>query len=69
MRMFQSQKKVLDINCLNGDGFTPLMLATRDLQFFERHAAQMSRNYSPVEVVAALLEARAYVPSTTYNFA
>ncbi|XP_052799518.1 uncharacterized protein LOC128231131 isoform X2 [Mya arenaria] len=54
-----SQKKVLDINCQNAEGYTPVMLATRDMHFFERHAVQMSRPYNPAEVVAELLNARA----------
>jgi len=56
---FQSQKRVLDINCQNADGFTPIMLATRDMHLFERYANQMSRPYNPVEVVSELLTARA----------
>ncbi|XP_060566033.1 serine-rich adhesin for platelets-like isoform X2 [Ruditapes philippinarum] len=54
-----SQKKVLDINCQNADGFTPVMLATRDMQLFEKLSSQMSRNYNPIEVVTELLAARA----------
>lgn len=57
--LLQSQKKVLDINCKNADGFTPIMLATRDMQLFEKLSSQMSRIYNPVEVVAELVAARA----------
>ncbi|XP_052242175.1 uncharacterized protein LOC127852295 isoform X2 [Dreissena polymorpha] len=59
-----SQKKVLDINCKNADGYTPIMLATRDMQLFERLASQMSRPYNPVEVVTELLNARADLHAT-----
>ena len=54
----QTQNKVLDINCKNEDGYTPLMLATRDMLTFERLSTQMSRPYNPVEVVSELLSAR-----------
>ncbi|WAR01997.1 M3K19-like protein [Mya arenaria] len=49
----KSQKKVLDINCQNAEGYTPVMLATRDMHFFERHAVQMSRPYNPAEALIA----------------
>ncbi|KAL4224924.1 hypothetical protein ACF0H5_015620 [Mactra antiquata] len=54
-----SQKKVLDINCQNADGYTPILLATRDMHLFEKIASQMSRDYNPVDVVSMLLSARA----------
>ncbi|KAL3841916.1 hypothetical protein ACJMK2_020005, partial [Sinanodonta woodiana] len=53
--------KVKDINCLNADGLTPLLLVTRDILLFERLAIQLNRAYNPVEVVDELLSHRADV--------
>ena len=37
--MFQASKSrsvMLDVNCKNADGLTPLLLVTRDLNLFEK---------------------------------
>lgn len=34
--LFQSSKSLLDVNCKNADGLTPLLLVTRDLNLFEK---------------------------------
>lgn len=51
--------KVLDINCQNAEGLTPLMLVARDVQLFERLAVQLNKHYNPVEVAQELMKARA----------
>ncbi|KAK3592514.1 hypothetical protein CHS0354_013848 [Potamilus streckersoni] len=55
------ENKVKDINCLNADGLTPLLLVTRDILLFEKLSIQLNRTYSPVEVVDELLSHRADV--------
>ena len=48
-----------NVNCQNAEGLTPLMLVSRDVQLFERLSAQLNRHYSPVEVAAELMKAKA----------
>jgi len=50
---------VRDINCLNGDGLTPLLLAGRDIQMFEKLTTQLNKPYNPAECVTELLKHRA----------
>ena len=57
--------KVLDINCQNAEGLTPLMLVARDVQLFERLAVQLNKHYNPVEVAQELMKARAWVGCLT----
>ena len=49
----------MDINCKNGDGLTPLLLATRDLPLFEKVKDKNNNTYDPLAVVRLLLEYRA----------
>ncbi|XP_071795773.1 uncharacterized protein [Asterias amurensis] len=53
-----NESKVLDINCRNADGFTPLLLVTRDVDLFEKIGTVLE-NYSPEAVVRELLHHRA----------
>ncbi|XP_020607907.1 serine/threonine-protein phosphatase 6 regulatory ankyrin repeat subunit C-like isoform X2 [Orbicella faveolata] len=51
-----SSKSMLDVNCTNADGLTPLLLVTRDLNLFEKiEKAVMDSGYHPVEVVKELI--------------
>ncbi|KAJ7322785.1 hypothetical protein OS493_032970 [Desmophyllum pertusum] len=51
-----SSKSLLDVNCKNADGLTPLLLVTRDLNLFEKiEKAVMENGYHPVEVVKELI--------------
>ncbi|KAL9978253.1 hypothetical protein ACROYT_G015751 [Oculina patagonica] len=55
-----SSKSMLDVNCKNADGFTPLLLVTRDLNLFEKiEKAVMENGYHPVEVVKELIHHKA----------
>ncbi|XP_067654331.1 uncharacterized protein [Haliotis asinina] len=59
VRKLLQENKVKDVNCQNAEGLTPLLLATRDSQLFERLSLQLNRSYSPVEVIQELLAYRA----------
>ncbi|XP_046544586.1 LOW QUALITY PROTEIN: uncharacterized protein LOC124254780 [Haliotis rubra] len=59
VRKLLRENKVKDVNCQNAEGLTPLLLATRDSQLFERLSLQLNRSYSPVEVIQELLAYRA----------
>ncbi|KAK7099181.1 uncharacterized protein [Littorina saxatilis] len=61
IRRLLSSGKVLDINCQNAEGLTPLMLVARDVQLFERLAVQLNKHYNPVEVAKEMMKARADV--------
>ncbi|XP_076450604.1 uncharacterized protein LOC143286754 [Babylonia areolata] len=61
IRRLLSNNKVLDINCQNAEGLTPLMLVSRDVQLFERLARDLNSSYNPVEVATELMRARADV--------
>lgn len=51
-----SSKSMLDVNCTNADGLTPLLLVTRDLNLFQKiEKAVMDSAYHPVEVVKELI--------------
>jgi hypothetical protein len=54
-------KGVLDINHKNADGFTPLLLVTRDLQLFQKLELSLLKNYKPADVVTHLIKHQAYV--------
>ncbi|KAK6190356.1 hypothetical protein SNE40_002244 [Patella caerulea] len=64
VRRLLSQNKVLDINCQNAEGLSPLLLVTRDIQLFERLAVQLNRLYNPIEVAIELLNHRAAIHMT-----
>ena len=51
----------VDINCRNGEGLTPLLLVTRDVQLFERLGTKVSAEtgYDPYQVIEELLTHRA----------
>lgn len=52
----KSKSAVLDVNCTNADGLTPLLLVTRDLNLFEKiEKAVLENGYHPAEVVKELL--------------
>ncbi|KAL8569123.1 hypothetical protein ACOMHN_055039 [Nucella lapillus] len=53
--------KVLDINCQNAEGLTPLMLVARDVQLFERLSRDLNTPYNPVNVAKELMKVRANV--------
>ncbi|XP_014668610.1 PREDICTED: ankyrin repeat domain-containing protein 22-like [Priapulus caudatus] len=53
-----SERRVIDINCQNADGMTPLLLAACDLSLFEKIRSLLT-NYDPVRVVSLLLQHRA----------
>ena len=55
--VFQAQSDLVDVNCRNRDGLTPLMLAIRDIDMFEELGSQLPWEYRPVEVVRELLAA------------
>ncbi|XP_022096379.1 uncharacterized protein LOC110982351 [Acanthaster planci] len=59
-----NESKVLDINCRNADGYTPLLLVTRDVDLFEQIGAALE-DYNPQAVVRELLAHRADV--TTHD--
>ncbi|XP_046371744.2 uncharacterized protein LOC124145836 [Haliotis rufescens] len=61
VRKLLRENKVKDINCQNAEGLTPLLLATRDSQLFERLSLQLNRSYNPVEVIQELLANRANI--------
>ncbi|XP_064601071.1 uncharacterized protein LOC135467238 [Liolophura sinensis] len=61
VKQLLSENKVLDIDCQNSDGLTPLMLLCRDLRLFERLSVQLHRDYNPAHVLAILLDHRANV--------
>jgi ankyrin repeat protein len=52
-------KGVLDINHKNADGFTPLLLVTRDLQLFQKLELSLLKNYKPADVVTHLIKHQA----------
>ncbi|XP_072182009.1 uncharacterized protein [Diadema setosum] len=58
VRRLLGESKVLDINCRNADGYTPLLLVTRDVQLFESIGSALE-SYDPVAVVEELLRYRA----------
>ena len=45
----------VSVNCRNGDGLTPLLLVTRDVDLFDRLSDQLAYVYSPVNVASELL--------------
>lgn len=55
MSLFQSNTDSLDVNIQNQDGLTPLMLAVRDIDLFERLQSIKPWDYNPVGVVKKLL--------------
>ncbi|XP_041365735.1 uncharacterized protein LOC121380819 [Gigantopelta aegis] len=58
------ENKVIDINCQNAEGLTPLLLLTRDIQLFEKITTHLHRPYSPLHVLQELLTHRADVHAT-----
>ncbi|KAK2568162.1 Mitogen-activated protein kinase kinase kinase 19 [Acropora cervicornis] len=53
----KSKSGILDVNCKNADGLTPLLLVTRDLNLFQKiETAVLENGYSPAEVVRELLQ-------------
>lgn len=64
--MFQDESRV-DIDCRNSDGLTPLLLVTRDVQFFEKLGERMNEGYDPTQVIAELLDHDAYVYTLVLN--
>ncbi|KAK7480430.1 hypothetical protein BaRGS_00028349 [Batillaria attramentaria] len=61
IRRLVATNRMLDINCQNAEGLTPLMLVARDVQLFERLSSQLNKHYNPVEVAQELMKARANV--------
>ncbi|XP_070564922.1 uncharacterized protein [Ptychodera flava] len=58
-----SESKMMDINCRNADGFTPLLLVTRDIDLFEK-IGKAVKDYNPVEVVSILVQKRSDVTAS-----
>ena len=52
------------VNGRNGDGLTPLLLASRDVDLFDRLIDQLNYVYSPTAVVRQLVAHHASVAST-----
>ncbi|XP_013411766.1 ankyrin repeat domain-containing protein 12, partial [Lingula anatina] len=50
-----AEGRILDVNCKNADGLTPLLLVTRNVDLFEKLNKQLHKEYNPLEVVAELL--------------
>ncbi|XP_062504419.1 uncharacterized protein LOC134181206 [Corticium candelabrum] len=57
-------KGMVDINCKNVDGFTPLLLVTRDLKVFQELEVAMLKNYKPTDVVTHLIRQQADTNAT-----
>ncbi|XP_068724572.1 uncharacterized protein [Montipora capricornis] len=56
----KSKSGILDVNCKNADGLTPLLLVTRDINLFEKiEKAVLEDGYHPAEVVRELLQHKA----------
>jgi len=53
-RVVQSRSSA-SVNCRNGDGLTPLLLVTRDVDLFDRLSDQLAYVYAPVSVACELL--------------
>ncbi|XP_041466973.1 uncharacterized protein LOC121417356 isoform X2 [Lytechinus variegatus] len=58
VRQLLNESKILDINCRNSDGFTPLLLVTRDVDLFESIGSALE-SYDPLAVIEELLRHRA----------
>ncbi len=52
---FQDESCV-DIDCRNSDGLTPLLLVTRDIQFFDKFSEMLTGGYDPTQVISELLD-------------
>ncbi|XP_071851375.1 uncharacterized protein [Apostichopus japonicus] len=63
VRQLLKEGKFLDVNCENEDGFTPLLLVTRDIKVFLKFQTVL-KTYKPEEVVRVLLDHRADPSST-----
>ncbi|KAL5007408.1 hypothetical protein ScPMuIL_016214 [Solemya velum] len=59
LRKLLQENKVLDINCRNVEGFTPLLLVTRDTQMFEQLSSDYNHSYQPIDAITELLTHRA----------
>eukprot|EP01137_Pigoraptor_chileana_P036032 Opistho-2@30952 len=57
---YLSRQQFTDVNCKNKEGYSPLLLVTRDLQMFE-DSMNLGKKYKPAEVVALLLRSKAEV--------
>ncbi|XP_074660471.1 uncharacterized protein LOC141912936 [Tubulanus polymorphus] len=66
VRKILKEGRMLDINCKNADGLTPLLLVTRDADMFERlsHQQKGRSEYNPVSVVLELIKCRGDIDST-----
>ncbi|XP_019631077.1 PREDICTED: uncharacterized protein LOC109474996 [Branchiostoma belcheri] len=62
VRALLAGRKALDINCSNSEGFSPLLLATRDMDMFQD---LVPGQHNPTEVVKELIGKRADV--TAYD--
>lgn len=50
-----------DIRCRNAEGLTPLMLAARDAQMFEKLGNKIVHDFAPVEVLCELISSNGFV--------
>ena len=53
--LFLKTESAVDIDCVNGDGLTSLLLSTRDSLLFEKLGNFVGKNFRPVETVRVLL--------------
>ncbi|XP_030849172.1 uncharacterized protein LOC583722 isoform X2 [Strongylocentrotus purpuratus] len=58
VRQLLNESQLLDINCRNAEGFTPLLLVTRDVELFESIGSALE-SYKPLAVIEELLRRRA----------
>eukprot|EP00118_Oscarella_pearsei_P006534 m.29662 g.29662 ORF g.29662 m.29662 type:complete len:1144 (+) comp31207_c1_seq2:136-3567(+) len=49
-------KPVIDVNCRNSEGFTPLLLVTRSIDLFHRLELELVNHYRPTDVVTHLIK-------------
>ncbi|XP_065844430.1 uncharacterized protein [Oscarella lobularis] len=57
-------KPFIDVNCRNAEGYTPLLLVTRDIDLFQKLESAILKNYRPADVVTHLIKHKADVTAS-----
>ncbi|TSM60553.1 Mitogen-activated protein kinase kinase kinase 19 [Bagarius yarrelli] len=67
LRHLMIQRDNVDVNIRNQNGLTPLMLAVRDIDLFERFQDTIGWEYDPIQVVKTLLDQSANLDIQDYK--